>query len=104
MPKANYFLTPDAQADLINIRQYTFQQWGRTQSYKYLSELKRTICFLAESPSLGKHRPDVGENVQSFTHKNHVIYYYKNEHRVVIFGILHSRIVPENHLQVRQGN
>ena len=60
---SNYRLTPDAQSDLIDIRRFTLDRWGEAQSKKYLFELRQTLHLLAETPSLGKPRPDVGEVV-----------------------------------------
>ncbi|MCP4008815.1 MAG: type II toxin-antitoxin system RelE/ParE family toxin, partial [Proteobacteria bacterium] len=51
-----YRLTPDAQADLIDIRHYTLKHWGKDQSQKYLSELRQTIRLLSETPTIGKQR------------------------------------------------
>ncbi len=96
----NFRLTPDAQADLIEIRRFTINQWGSTQSQKYLSELRQTIRLLAETPTLGKSRPDVGLGVYSFPHVSHVIYYVVH-HQLVVFGVLHKRMVPLNHLAER---
>jgi toxin ParE1/3/4 len=62
----SYRLTPDAQTDLIEIRRFTVKQWGTAQAQKYLLELRQTIRLLAETPSLGKSRPDVGSNVLSW--------------------------------------
>lgn len=98
----NYRLTPDAQSDLIDIRRYTVKQWGETQSQKYLAELRQTIRLLAETPSLGKTRSDVGEEVLSFPHVSHVIYYLVYERQLVVFGVLHKRMVPVNHLVGRE--
>ncbi|MBT5466722.1 MAG: type II toxin-antitoxin system RelE/ParE family toxin [Candidatus Marinimicrobia bacterium] len=95
-------LTPDAQSDLIEIRRFTVQQWGLVQSQKYLSELRKTISLLAESPSLGKFRTEVGSNVLSFPHVSHVIYYVMHEQQLVVFGVLHKRMVPLNHLVERE--
>jgi toxin ParE1/3/4 len=103
MATTNYRFTPDAQADLLEIRQYTLHQWGLAQSRKYLSELRKTINLLAESPSLGKSRPEVGADVLSFPHVSHVIYYIVREQQVVIFGVLHKQMVPVKHLTDRQG-
>ena len=89
MPAPSYRLTPDAQADPIEIRQHTIQQWGIDQARKYLSELKRTMCLLAEAPSLGKSRPEVGANVLSFSHVSHVVYYIVHEQKIIIFAVLH---------------
>ena len=97
-----YRLTPDAQSDLIEIRRFTLQQWGQAQSQKYLSELRKTIRLLSDTPSLGKSRPEVGANVLSFPHISHVIYYVVHEQRLVVFGVLHKRMVPVNHLIGRE--
>lgn len=96
-----YHLTPDAQSDLIEIRRFTVMQWGLAQSKKYLLELRQTIRLLAETPSIGIHRPEVGERVFSFPHVSHVIYYIQQENQVVVFGVLHKRMVPLNHLLER---
>ncbi len=98
-----YRLTPDAQTDLIEIRRFTVKQWGTEQSQKYLLELRQTIRLLAETPSLGKSRPDVGSNVLSFPHASHVIYYVVHEQQLIVFGVLHKRMVPSNHLAEREG-
>ena len=95
-------LTPDAQTDLIEIRRFTIRQWSKAQSQKYLSELQQTIRLLAETPSLGKSRPDVGPNVLSFPCSSHGIYYVVYEQQLVVFGVLHKRMVPFNHLTVRE--
>jgi len=96
-----YRLTPDAQSDLIEIRRHTVKQWGSAQSKKYLAELRKVIRLLAETPSLGKSRPDVGVNVSSFPYVSHVIYYLVHEQQLVIFGVLHKRMVPIKHLAER---
>jgi len=97
-----YRLTPDAQTDLIEIRRFTVKQWGTAQSQKYLLELRQTIRLLAETPSLGKSRPDVGSSVLSFPHDSHVIYYVAHEQQLIVFGVLHKRMVPLNHLAERE--
>ena len=98
----DYRLTPDAQSDLIEIRRYTFKQWGRSQSQKYLSELRQTIRLLAETPTVGGHRTEVASGVFSFPHVSHVIYYVMHAHQHVVFGVLHKRMLPANHLADRE--
>ncbi len=96
---SNCRFTPDAQSDLIDIRRYALKQWGEeAQSKKYLSEMRQTVQLLAETPSLGKYRPDVEINVLSFPHGSHVIYYVVHEQLLVVFGVLHKRMVPVKHL------
>lgn len=96
-----YRLTPDAQSDLIKIRRFTVEQWGSTQSRNYLTELRVTMQLLAKTPALGKRRPDVGPEVLSFPQGSHVIYYVVNEKQLVVFAVLHKRMVPLNHLAER---
>ena len=98
-----YRLTKDAQSDLIEIRRYTVQEWGAAQSQKYLSELRKTIRLLAETPSLGKARPEVGLKVLSFPYVSHVIYYVVYEQLLVVLAVLHKRMVPLNHM-IERGN
>ena len=89
-----YRLTPDARADLIVIRRHTAEQWDPAQSQKYLSSLRQTLSLLAETPSMGEPRPDVGLGVVTFPYVSHVIYYTVHEQQVVVFGVLHKRMVP----------
>ena len=95
-------LTRDAKADLIKIRHYTIKQWGIKQSQKYLSDLRQTIELLAETPALGRSRQDVGSEVFSFPHASHVIYYFAHKQKIVVFGVLHKSMVPQNHLTDRE--
>lgn len=95
-------LTADAQQDLIKIRQYTVSTWGAKQSVSYLTTLKSTIERLCEFPTLGKRQEEVGGNVRSFSIKHHVVYYLVQEQELIVFAILHSRMVPMAHLQNRQ--
>jgi toxin ParE1/3/4 len=97
-----YRLTPAAQSDLIEIRQFTVKQWGVAQSKKYTSELRKIIRLLAENPSLGKLRSDVQSNVLSFPYAGHVIYYCIHEQQLIVFGVLHKRMVPLKHLTERE--
>lgn len=99
---AGYRLTPDAQSDLIEIRRYGIEHWGTAQSQYYLSGLRQRIQLLAETPSLGKARPEVAEGVRSFPHESHVVYYITDEKQLVIFGVLHQRMVPLKHLLDRE--
>jgi len=95
-------LTPDAQSDILDIRRFTVGQWGVAQAQRYLAELRRAMQLLAETPSLGKARPEVGPNVSSFPHASHVIYYIAHEQQLVVFAVLHKRMVPTRHLSKRE--
>ena len=97
---SHFRLTKQAQTDLINIRKFTVAEWGEAQSNKYLSGLSNTIELLAQSPKLGKHRPDVSNETFSHPYNSHAIYYLIHNKTIVIFGILHQKMVPTNHLNL----
>ncbi len=99
---SDYRLTPEARTDLIEIRRYTLEKWGTAQSQKYLSELRKTLRVLAGTPALGKARAELGTDVFSFPHVSHVIYYVIHEERLVVFAVLHKRMVPREHLGDRE--
>ncbi|WP_236702670.1 type II toxin-antitoxin system RelE/ParE family toxin [Thalassomonas actiniarum] len=65
---ASFRLTPDSQTDLIEIRRYTLNQWGREQSQKYLADLRQTIQVLSENPGIGIKRPEKGPGVYNFAY------------------------------------
>ncbi len=98
----NYRLTPDAKSDLIEIRRFTREKWGSTQSQKYLSGLRQAISLLAELPTMGKSRSDVGLDVFSFPYESHVIYYLVHKQQLVAFGVLHKLMAPSCHLAERE--
>jgi toxin ParE1/3/4 len=97
-----YRLTPDAQSDLIQIRAYTLEQWGSARSQKYLSQLRETIRLLSGNHALGKRRQDAGPDVLSFSYASHVIYYVVRGQQLVVFAVLHKRMVPLNHVGERE--
>ena len=66
------------------------------------SELRKTIRLLAETSSSGKARPEVGLKVLSFPYVSHVIHYLVHEQLLVVFAVLHKRMVPLNHTVGRE--
>ncbi|MCF6209627.1 MAG: type II toxin-antitoxin system RelE/ParE family toxin [Gammaproteobacteria bacterium] len=98
----HFRLTPDVKSDLIEIRRFTIKQWDVAQSQKYLSALRQTIRLLAETPTLGRSRPDLGTDVLGFPQASHVIYYVLHEQQLVVFGVLHKLMVPLDHLSGRE--
>lgn len=98
---SGFRLTHDAQKDLTAIRRYTVNTWGLEQSRRYLQGAKETIKLLIEFPGQGAVRLDVGEGVFSFPYGSHMLYYRIEEGQLVVFAVLHQRMVPTEHLQGR---
>ncbi|MDM7857393.1 type II toxin-antitoxin system RelE/ParE family toxin [Thiopseudomonas acetoxidans] len=96
---AAFRLTRDAQQDLTDIRRYTAQQWGQEQSSKYLLNLRSTIKLLAEFPGQGSKREDVGQGVYSFPCASHMLYYRIEQKQLLVFAVLHQRMLPTGHIR-----
>ncbi|MBS7326022.1 MAG: type II toxin-antitoxin system RelE/ParE family toxin [Thiopseudomonas sp.] len=102
MMASGFRLTRDAQQDLAEIRRYTTQVWGQSQSRKYLQDLRSTLDVLAEFPGQGTVRQDVKEGVLSFLYGSHMLYYRVESETVVVFAVLHQRMLPVAHIQGRR--
>lgn len=46
-------------------------------------------------------RENVGEGVLSFPYGSHMLYYRLEKKHLVVFAVLHQRMVPEGHLKGR---
>ena len=99
---SDFYLTNDAEQDLVKIRDYTVDNWGIEQSTKYLTELKTTFLLITENSSIGTRCEDIGKNVFSFPHASHVMYYTIRNETVVFFAVLHKSMIPKNHLLNRE--
>jgi len=49
-----YEITSKARSDLINIWEYTFENWSHTQADKYYAMLINKIEEISENPDLGR--------------------------------------------------
>lgn len=97
----SFRLTRDAQQDLKGIRCYTVDTWGREQSRIYLEGMRDTICVLVEFPGQGPARQDVGDGVFGFPYGSHMLYYQLEKKQLLVFAVLHQRMVPTGRLKGR---
>ncbi len=94
----DYRFTPEAEADLQGIIDYTIAQWGKAQAHKYLDGLEERAAQLAERPGLGTDRNPLINGLLSFPYESHVLYYLRQDHGITIIRVLHKRMDPERHL------
>jgi toxin ParE1/3/4 len=85
-----YRLTPRAEADLVDIVEYTSRIWGDAQAETYLRRVFARLEWLAEHPALGRARPEIKDGYRSFLEGRHVIFYRVAEDGIDILGIPHS--------------
>lgn len=87
-----------AESDLIDIWQYSFEEWGQTQADKYLDELDENIQLLAKQPELGSSRDYVKEGYRVLFVNRHAVYYTATPSIIHIVRVLHVRMDPDRHL------
>jgi toxin ParE1/3/4 len=93
-----YILSPEAKTDIVNIRKYTTQKWGKAQADKYSLELRERMRWLADNPMLGRTRDEVKEGYRSFKEGSHIIFYRIAEGTIEIIGIPHQNMDIEQNL------
>ena len=93
-----YKLRQTAIDDLMEIGQYTLENYGKTQRDKYLGGLKERFELLGNNPNFGRSRDDVKAGYRCSTYGKHVVFYSVPGGEVEIIGILHERMVPEQNV------
>jgi len=91
-----------SKKELNEIRSYTTIRWGKQQSNQYLTELHNTMILLKENPHIGINRVDFSDEIYSFPHVSHMIYYKFNDEKVYIMAVLHKSMLPKEQLLERK--
>ena len=84
--------SPAAAEDLLNIWQYTFQEWGENQAELYLHELSFACNKLSDSLSQEIAIDYVRPGYRKVLARKHVIYFFRQEKEITIIRILHQRM------------
>ena len=95
---ANYLLSPQAQQSLVQISQYTLDNFGERQKKGYLKMLRDRMRAAAKNPEKGKERGDVKTGYYSLQAEKHYIYYRIRNSHIEIIDVLHQSMVPKIHI------
>ncbi|HHJ15754.1 MAG TPA: type II toxin-antitoxin system RelE/ParE family toxin [Gammaproteobacteria bacterium] len=95
---SSYRLSPEAKKDLLAIRVYTRTKWGNLQAQKYIDALEKKCVELANSPHIGRERPEIKSGYRSLAEGKHVIFYRVSDGGIDILRILHGRMDIESHM------
>ncbi len=85
-----YRLSPLAERDLEEIWSYVAEDAGPETADSLIDAIVDRFDLLAETPSMGRLRPEFGPGVRSFVVANHVIY-YREAADPLIARVLHGR-------------
>ena len=112
-------VTDSALSDLLDIRAYTRNRYGRDAANSYDTLLKQAIHDVGEDPYRpgSKKRPEIGKNIRSYhtmlsraraggvirKPRHFILYFLPSEDETVISRVLHdsrdiARHVPDEHL------
>lgn len=93
-----YFLSPEAQESLRQIKAYSIQQFGAERTRLYLQDILNCFRALAENPHQGLSRDELKPGYFSSFVGTHTIYYRIKSDRIEIIDVLHQSMEPERHL------
>jgi toxin ParE1/3/4 len=83
-----------ARRDISDILDFTEQEWGIDQRRRYRAQLREVIHHLAEVPTLGRVRDDLGPGLRSIPMGSHLICYSVRTDMLFIRRVFHSRQDP----------
>ncbi len=85
-------ITPPAQADLVDIADYTRERWGLAQQESYIGGLFAFFGDLAAMPTLGRVRLTSRPHVlSSLYQRRHVVFYRREGGMIDILRVLHVK-------------
>ena len=92
---ATYRLSRLAEADLLDIANYTLQTWGQDQAIRYVDDLEACCRKLADNPELGRACDHIRPGLRRMEHGRHVLFYRIEATGILVSRILHQRMLPE---------
>ena len=87
---SSYALTKRAEADLLDIFSFGYEQFGVTQAEAYAAELASAFQLLADNPRMGRDAEAIARGVRRHEHAAHVILYEIAPPSVRILAIVHA--------------
>ena len=91
-------ITNDAERDLIGIYLDGVENFGLTQTERYLETLYARMSVAAEHPDFGVDYGFVREGLRRLESQSHAIYFRPSTEGVRILRILSGRMDPGRHL------
>lgn len=97
-PKLLLTFSSWARRDIDDILLYTLRTWGKQQVVLYRRLLNKATQDLRSNPAMGRPRLELGRTLYTLSAGQHVIVYSKEETRVHIIRVLHSRMDLPSHI------
>ncbi|MFM9956975.1 MAG: type II toxin-antitoxin system RelE/ParE family toxin [Phycisphaerales bacterium] len=82
-------LTDAAREDTRERIDYFFS-FGWPSAQRFVEELDAVFARLGAYPELGRERADLGEHVRSFPFRDHLVFYRRDRHRLLVLRVVHG--------------
>jgi len=87
-----YFLTVAAESDLVDIIEYTLEQWDENQLLLYQSQLESRLEAIVKFPDIGRKHPRLSSDIFYIVEGKHYIFYKKIDEDIEVLRFLHHRM------------
>ena len=91
-------ISPAAEADLIDIGEYSLRAWGEAQTIRYLNRIEDCMERLAESPMLGRACDEIRPGLRRMEEGRHVIFYRQKNKGILVSRVLHQSMIPRDRM------
>lgn len=89
--KQSLYYRDEAVRDLQQIWAYNAERAGERIANDLLRRIHTTIeMVIADHPRAGRERPELGENLRSFSIVPHIVFYSVEPRRILIVRIVHG--------------
>jgi toxin ParE1/3/4 len=89
---AEYRLSRQAEADLLDIYEKTEIKFGQYQADAYHAGLERSFGLLADFPRMGITIDEIGTRIRRFRFQSHYIFYTEDKNNILIRALIHVKM------------
>ena len=86
---ARVFPSPEARADLLEIREFSLDRFGPDVADAYFLGFDEAFDLLANHPRIGEARPKLGKGIRCLVHQRHRIFYRVDGEVILIVRVVH---------------
>jgi toxin ParE1/3/4 len=87
-----------ARRDLLSIKAWTAQKFGRAQSAIYVRQVEAAMQLISNNPGLARSAGDLSPGLFKTFAGSHIVYFRNTGEVINVIRVLHEKMKPENWL------
>jgi toxin ParE1/3/4 len=87
----------DADADIEQIAEYTWNTWGQRQLARYMRELDDCFERIQKNPLIGRDCASIRPRFRRIEVGKHTVFYQIESDGILIVRVLHQHMLPTNY-------